>query len=92
MRDTRKTLVLTAGREGGRWDVRQRITVKGSIQTPSFWMEGRDPKIRDKDLHYFRDHMPNFMKGKDIHHDWDNGAICYVLEEDKHHEKHFVNR
>ena len=89
MKDTRKTLVLSAGREGGKWDVRQRITVKGKIQNPSFWIEGRDPKMRMSDLHYFRRPMPKqWLKGKDIHHDWDKGAICYLIEEEKHNAMH----
>ena len=88
MKDRRKTLVLYAGREGGKWDVRLRVKPDATLQFSSFWIEGRDSKIRDRDLHYFRCHIPEFLKGKEIHHEWNNGAICYILEKEVHHAYH----
>ena len=88
-KEARKTLVLAAGRiEGEKWDIRVRVSSKGRIHNSWIYIEGRDPSIRDKDKHWFDFHLGDFMKGKEIHHDWENDAVCYVLSPGEHRGLH----
>lgn len=88
-KDKRKTVVLAAGRlEGEKWDIRERVTPEGIILDSQIYIEGRDPSIRDKDKHWFDFHLGDFMKGKEIHHDWENDAVCYVLSPGEHRGLH----
>ena len=66
-----------------------RISFKFHYLTFGFWIEGRDAKMRDKNLHYFRAHLSKeYLKGKEIHHEWDNGGVCYLLERKEHGKLH----
>jgi len=85
-KDKRKTIVLTAGRiDREKWDIRVRVSQKAKILGTQIFIEGRSPGIRDKDKHWFDDNLgKDFMRGKEIDHDWDNGALCRVLSREEH--------
>lgn len=44
---------------------------------------------RSSDRLWFHEKLPmSFLQGKEIHHDWENGETCYLLEIEKHKELH----
>ena len=86
-----KEIVLAWGRgENARWHVRQRIAPDSHLIFSDFHQEEISKgAFRNKDYRYFNRVMrKEWLKGKDIHHDWDNGAICYLFEEEKHNALH----
>ena len=82
-----KTLdIFTGTEEGGNWSIRIKIDKIGVVRAPYIWQS--DPfkvRIRSKDKQFFRRHLSSsFMKGKEIDHDWDNGAVCSLLTHAEH--------
>jgi len=44
-------------------------------------------RVRNKDRMWFNSHIgKGYMKGKEVHHEWENGAICYVIGKREHRE------
>ena len=44
-------------------------------------------EIRRQDMLFFMEHISyRYKKGKDLHHDWYHGAICFLLSREKHRE------
>ena len=49
---------------------------------------GKD-RIRSSDYHWLERRVGrHFLKGKEIHHEWEDGARCYILNKDVHKEIH----
>lgn len=44
-------------------------------------------QIRTADKSWFSHNLWNFMENKHIHHEWDNGAFCFVLSKEEHLER-----
>ena len=46
--------------------------------------------IRQKDRRFFYSQLGHtFMEGKETHHDWENGAFCYILTHREHMKRHY---
>ena len=81
----RKMILLLSGIiDSSIWTVRTPINEKG--ETYDTYFNQSDPiktKIRDKDRTFFKKQLNNLDK-LEIHHDWENGATCFLLTHREH--------
>ena len=82
----RKMILLLGGiADNSIWATRIPISEKGKIYDTFF--QQSDPlktKIRNKDRKFFKWHLGASLDKLEIHHDWENGAVCFLLTHREH--------
>lgn len=80
-----------------RWSIRTTVYGSGGFKAKGrlrLWIVKNTPQSyrnrgRHRDWMWFVYHLgKEFMNGKQVHHDWDNGEVCYVLSKDAHVNLH----
>ena len=66
---------------------------KGEIHSRETPKRTENRKLGRKDREFFNTHMPSsIMWNVEVHHDWENGGICYLLSKEEHMHLHFMER
>ena len=81
-----KTIDLfTGSEEGANWSMRLKIGKKGQIGETYFWSAGGYKiRIRSGDRAFFKKYGGTLLKKYELHHDWGNGGVCFLLSHAEH--------
>lgn len=90
MNPEKKITLLSGCFLGFYWRIRLSVRQNGSFHAKgNISVMGKRydkfERVRRSDRTFFNRHIgAKYMKGKQIHHDWRNGATCYLLEAKNH--------
>ena len=86
----RKSVYILGGSEEGEaWYLRVEITENGHVHGAYFkYPERFKSRIRDNDRRWFKKHCTPIFNKYEIHHDWENGGMCYLVTHEEHKKIH----